>query len=180
MSSNIECVDKRLFVYVVVMDAVPQMSTSNCLGKRLFAYNFSHFYWQRVLGGWACSRRWSSTGMERLRELVLWSNCRLLSWAQHALTSTRYLTLNDDVPGTKEATYIILEAKNLLTVLRLACVGTQYKPCAKTKWGTSFAGRCYRKSKILYKYSALPVVSIGGLNYEVRLRGMCNTMMLSF
>ena len=34
MSSNIECVDKRLFVYVVVMEAVPQMSTSNCLVKR--------------------------------------------------------------------------------------------------------------------------------------------------
>ena len=119
------------------------------LGKALLCLQFFLFYWQRVLGGWAFSRRRPSTGMERLRELVLWSNCRLLSWAQHALTSTRYLTLNDDVPDTKEAIYIILDAKNLLTVLRFGLCWHQHRPCSKTKWGTIFAGRCYRKSKIL-------------------------------
>ena len=53
--------------------------------------------------------------------------------AQHALSSTRYLTLNDDVPDTKEAIFIILDAKKLLTVLRFGLCWHQYRPCAKTK-----------------------------------------------
>ena len=36
-----ECVENRLFVHVVVMNAVPQVSTSNSLVERLFAYRFS-------------------------------------------------------------------------------------------------------------------------------------------